>query len=193
MAICIVDQAGPSSCRRRFRPTSKCCSIETLAPYRLDVVVAVECLFAWYWVVDLCRDEKIPFVLGHALYMKAIHGGKAEKRFHHPRLVEIVTRCSFLFSHPARLLTTMKYMMTFSEWLTRRDEGLLPDHPPIKGMPRFNTTLGTDAERKRLHPKKVKPPKLFPPTVREVKEIVPNKLIPKLKPMTPVKPRPPLG
>lgn len=36
-------------------------------------------------------------------------------------------------------------------------------------------------ERKRLHPTKVKPPKLFPPTVRKVKEIVPNKLIPKLK------------
>jgi hypothetical protein len=36
-------------------------------------------------------------------------------------------------------------------------------------------------------------PKLFPPTVRAVKEIVPNKLIPRLKPMTPLKPRPPLG
>jgi hypothetical protein len=38
----------------------------------------------------------------------------------------------------------------------------------------------------------VKPPKLFPPTVQKGKEIVPNKLIPKLKPMTPLKPRPPL-
>lgn len=27
---------------------------------------------------DLCRKEGIPFVLGHALYMKAIHGGKAK-------------------------------------------------------------------------------------------------------------------
>jgi transposase len=26
----------------------------------------------------LCEDETIPFVLGHALYMKAIHGGKAK-------------------------------------------------------------------------------------------------------------------
>ena len=76
---------------------------------------------------------------------------------------------------------------TFKEWLAQRDEGfLLPDRPPLKGMPRINTTLGTDAQRKRLHPKKEKPPKLFPPTVRAVKEIVPNKLIPKAKllPMT---------
>ncbi len=66
----------------------------------------------------------------------------------------------------------------------RRDEGfLLPDHPPLKEMPKINSTLGTDAQRKRLHPKKVKPPNLFQPTVRAVKEIVPNKSIPKLKPL----------
>ena len=33
---------------------------------------------AWYWVADFCREEGIPFVLGHALYMKAIHGGKTK-------------------------------------------------------------------------------------------------------------------
>jgi hypothetical protein len=43
-----------------------------------------------------------------------------------------------------------------------------------------------DAQRKRLHPKQAKPPKPFAPTVQKVKEIVPNKLIPKLKPMTPL-------
>jgi transposase len=34
-------------------------------------------LFTWYWLADLCAQEGIPFGLGHALYMKAIHGGKA--------------------------------------------------------------------------------------------------------------------
>src|SRR5439155_3517404 len=29
-------------------------------------------------LADLCADEGIPFVLGHALSMKAIHGGKAK-------------------------------------------------------------------------------------------------------------------
>ena len=29
-------------------------------------------------LADLCRSEQIAFVLGHALYMKAIHGGKAK-------------------------------------------------------------------------------------------------------------------
>ena len=35
-------------------------------------------MFTWYWIADLCIQEGIPFVLGHALYMKAIHGGKAK-------------------------------------------------------------------------------------------------------------------
>ena len=47
-------------------------------PYRDDLVVAVECIFTWYWLADLCAREGIAFVLGHALYMKAIHGAKAK-------------------------------------------------------------------------------------------------------------------
>jgi transposase len=35
-------------------------------------------MFTWYWLADLCTQEGIPFVLGHALYRKAIHGGKAK-------------------------------------------------------------------------------------------------------------------
>jgi transposase len=52
--------------------------LRSIAPYRADIVVAVECMFTWYWLADLCAQEGIPFVLGHALYMKAIHGGKAK-------------------------------------------------------------------------------------------------------------------
>jgi hypothetical protein len=35
-------------------------------------------MFSWYWIADFCADHGIEFVLGHALYMKAIHGGKAK-------------------------------------------------------------------------------------------------------------------
>src|SRR5437867_12163979 len=52
--------------------------LDALAPFRPDVAVCVECMFAWYWVADLCRREELPLILGHALYMKEIHGGKAK-------------------------------------------------------------------------------------------------------------------
>ena len=45
-------------------------------PFRENLVVGCECTFSWYWLADLCLEQQIPFVLGHALYMKAIHGGK---------------------------------------------------------------------------------------------------------------------
>jgi transposase len=52
--------------------------LETVAPYRDDLVVAVERMFTWYWLADLCAAHGITFVLGHALAMKAIHRGKAK-------------------------------------------------------------------------------------------------------------------
>ncbi len=41
-------------------------------------MVGVECIFCWYWLSDLCAREGIAFVLGHALYVKAIHAGKVK-------------------------------------------------------------------------------------------------------------------
>src|SRR6476660_1906444 len=52
--------------------------LHAIEPFRDGLVVGVECMFAWYWLADLCREQGMPFVLGHALYMKAIHGGKAK-------------------------------------------------------------------------------------------------------------------
>jgi transposase len=49
-----------------------------IKPYLKNLVVGCECMFAWYWLADLCEEEKIPFVLGHALAMKHIHGGKSK-------------------------------------------------------------------------------------------------------------------
>lgn len=77
MYLCIIDADGAIRLHRNLN-----CSPETflvaIAPYREKLVVGVECMFAWYWLADLCRRENIPFVLGHALYMRAIHGGKAK-------------------------------------------------------------------------------------------------------------------
>lgn len=40
----------------------------------------------------------------------------------------------------------------------------------------------TDGKRRRRHAKPVKPPTPFAPTVQQVKEIVPQKIIPQFKP-----------
>ena len=77
MYLCILNQAGAIVLHRNMKadPDS---FLKAIAPFRQGIVVAVECIFTWYWLADLCARESIPFVLGHALYMKAIHGGKAK-------------------------------------------------------------------------------------------------------------------
>jgi len=77
MYMCILSQNGEIVLHRHMK-TSPEMFLKAIAPYREDLVVCVECIFTWYWLADLCAREGIPFVLGHALYMKAIHGGKAK-------------------------------------------------------------------------------------------------------------------
>jgi transposase len=77
MYVCILDATGKVLVHKNLR-TSPEAFLAAIEPYRDDLVVAVECIFTWYWLADLCAQEGIAFVLGHALYMKAIHGGKAK-------------------------------------------------------------------------------------------------------------------
>lgn len=77
MYICILDSKGDVLVHRNMA-TNRKQFLHIIEPYREDIAVAVECIFTWYWIADLCRENQIPFILGHALYMKAIHGGKAK-------------------------------------------------------------------------------------------------------------------
>jgi transposase len=77
LSLCILDGTGVIVCEQTLPPLPDEL-LATLAPYRDGLVVGCECLFAWYWLADLCAAEGIPFVLGHALYLKAIHGGKTK-------------------------------------------------------------------------------------------------------------------
>jgi hypothetical protein len=77
MHVGVLDPEGAVAFDRN-RPTLPDALLRALAPFRDGLVLGVECIFAWYWLVDLSRREGIPFALGHARYMMAIHGGKAK-------------------------------------------------------------------------------------------------------------------
>ncbi|MFA4917455.1 MAG: transposase [Syntrophales bacterium] len=77
MYVCIIDQKGKVLVHQNIK-TDQEMLLELISPYLSDVVVGVECVFCWYWISDLCNEHNIPFILGHALYMKAIHGGKTK-------------------------------------------------------------------------------------------------------------------
>jgi transposase len=75
--VCIINHDGVILVHKDISADPEAL-LKLIAPYRQDMVIGVECMFSWYWVADLCRQESIAFILGHALYMRAIHGGKAK-------------------------------------------------------------------------------------------------------------------
>ena len=108
MSLCILNRDGEILVHRNMSAGSEP-FLKAIAPYREDVVVCVECIFTWYWLADLCAREGIPFVLGHALYMKAIHGGKAKNDRIDAQKIAVLLRGGMLpqaYVYPAEMRAT---------------------------------------------------------------------------------------
>ena len=75
MYVCVINNIGETVFHKNME-----CSRDNLElvtnTFGKDIVVGVECIFTWYWVADFCAERGIDFALGHAYYMKSIHGGK---------------------------------------------------------------------------------------------------------------------
>ena len=54
MYLCILDNNGQVVLHKdmKSRPDTFLAAVER---FREDLVVAVECIFTWYWLADLCR------------------------------------------------------------------------------------------------------------------------------------------
>ena len=78
MYACVVDQAGKKHRHRNYKTRQSDKFFAEIEPLGSDIVVGCESTFNWYWLADVCSEKPIPFVLGHALYLKATHGGKVK-------------------------------------------------------------------------------------------------------------------
>jgi Transposase len=126
MYLCILNQAGEILVHRNMKAAPEP-FLKAIAPYREDLVVCVECLFTWYWLADLCAQEGIPFVLGHALYMKAIHGGKAKNAKIDAHKIAVLLRGGMLPQadvYPAEMRAT-RDLLRRRMYLTRKRAELL--------------------------------------------------------------------
>jgi transposase len=124
MYICILDAEGTIRVHRNGPATPEH-FVNVIAPYREDLVVAVECIFTWYWLADLCAREGIPFVLGHALYMKAIHGGKAKNDKIDAHKIAVLLRGGMLpmaYVYPAEMRATRDLLRRRCHLMRKRAE-----------------------------------------------------------------------
>jgi transposase len=78
MYVCLMNKDGRILVHRNVRRNDFDYFLKIVQPYRHDLTVCCECTFNWYWLADACQEAGITFVLGHALYMKAIHGSKTK-------------------------------------------------------------------------------------------------------------------
>jgi transposase len=126
MYVCILNRDGEILVHQNMK-AGPAPFLRAIAPYREDLVVCVECIFTWYWLADLCAREGIPFVLGHALYMKAIHGGKAKNDKIDAQKIAILLRGGMLpqaYGYPAEMRAT-RDLLRRRMYLTRKRAELL--------------------------------------------------------------------
>jgi transposase len=75
--LSILDRDGQERFARNL-PAAPAPFLKAVQPFRDGLVVGCECMHCWYWLADTCGDASIPFVLGHAWAMKAVHGRKTK-------------------------------------------------------------------------------------------------------------------
>jgi transposase len=124
MYVCILNQDGEILVHRNMKAGPDP-FLKAIAPYREDLVVCVECIFTWYWLADLCAREGIPFVLGHALYMKAIHGGKAKNDKIDAQKIAVLLRGGMLpqaYVYPAKMRATRDLLRRRMHLMRKRAE-----------------------------------------------------------------------
>jgi len=130
MYVCILDGAGQVLVHRNV-PSTPGAFLEIVAPYRTELVVAAECMFTWYWLADVCAAEAITFVLGHALAMKAIHGGKAKNDKIDSHTIAVRLRGGMLphaYVYPAAMRSTRDLLRRRLHVVRKRGELLAHIH-----------------------------------------------------------------
>ena len=76
MYVCVMDRQGKKRVHTNVKDNDFSFFLKLVEPYKHDLTVCCECMFGWYWLADACQAAGLTFVLAHALYVKAIHGGK---------------------------------------------------------------------------------------------------------------------
>ena len=125
MYVCIMDRDGKVRFHRNMK-NDFALLVRALKPYRRSVSVGVESTYNWYWLADGCQEAGIPFYLGHALYMKAIHGGKKKNDRVDSRTVADLMRSNYFplaYAYPQEMRATRDLLRRRHRFVALRAEG----------------------------------------------------------------------
>jgi transposase len=126
MYLCVLDPDGRTLLHEDI-PATREAFLKAIEPHREGLVVACECMFAWYWLADACAAEGLPFVLGHALEMRAIHGTKTKNDRIDSEKIAHLLRAGLLpqaYVYPAAMRATRDLLRRRAYLVRRRAEAL---------------------------------------------------------------------
>ena len=171
LSLHILDATGKSVLAKTI-PASPDAFLQAIAPFRDGLAVACECMFAWYWLADLCTEQAIPFVLGHALYIKAIHGGKAKNDPIDAHKIAVLLRGGMLpqaYVYPRGMRETRDLLRRRTFLVRKRAEALvhLTNTNSQYNLPPFPKKLAYAANRAELS----LPDRFTDPSVRKNVEL----------------------
>ena len=152
--LCVLDATGKVVRDVNIAATPDA-FLAAIAPFRGDLVVGCECMFAWYWLADCCTREGVPFVVGHAYYMRLIHGAKAKNdKIDAHKIARLLRGGNFPLSYvyPKGMRET-RDLLRRRTWLVRHRAGLLTHLQILNAqynLPPFPKKLGYAANRQDM-------------------------------------------
>jgi len=92
--VCVLDSTGKKYVNKNIVNNFENFK-EILDPFLPNIVVGCESTYTYYWLADGCFSNRIPFYLGHALYMKAIAANKQKNDKLDARTIAELLRTNF--------------------------------------------------------------------------------------------------
>jgi len=153
MHVCVVDHSGSKHVHRNFDTKRPDDFLAALQPFRnQDLIIGCESTFNWYWLADLCTVQNLPFLLGHALYLKAIHGGKTKTdRIDSEKFAMLLRGGNFptAYVYPAALRDTRDLLRRRCKIMRRRSATIthvqMVNHQ--QNLPAFEKSISYKANR----------------------------------------------
>ncbi|NIV96658.1 IS110 family transposase [candidate division KSB1 bacterium] len=122
MYVCVMDREGEIRFHRNL-PNNFDIFHKYINPFLPDMAVGVESSCYYYWLADSCREAGIPFYLGHAYYMKSIHGGKVKNDKVDSKKIADLLRCNLFplaYPYPREMRPTRDLLRRRHYFMWRR-------------------------------------------------------------------------
>ncbi|MBD3393423.1 MAG: transposase, partial [Chitinivibrionales bacterium] len=122
MYLCVTTKAGTIKYHQELTNDATQ-FLAMVKPFLPSIVVGVESTYNWYWLADICTAHKIPFHVGHALYIKRFTARKqANDRIDSRSIAELLrtNRFPLAYGYPREMRITRDLLRRRHMFVRRR-------------------------------------------------------------------------